>query len=212
MLIIYSIPISLYCAKLRIVLRHKELTWREVLPPGGYGSDDYKRIVPSGNLPALVDGEVMIADSEAIAEYLEERHPIPAMLPVNPMERAKVRERSRFHDTRLEPEVRALFPFLPGREVITEETLCKQSRELSKRLEQLAHMVDEAFRPESTLSLADSGFAITFTWLDELIPLMGLDISWPKPVAVYRKWLENQCAVKEELTEYGPKLATFLTG
>ena len=212
MLIVYSIPISLYCAKLRIVLRHKGLTWREDPPPGGYGSDDYKRIVPSGNLPALVDGELIIADSEAIAEYLEEQHPIPAMLPVNPTERAKVRERSRFHDTRLEPEVRALFPFLPGREVITEEILYGQSREISKRLEQLAHMVDEAFSPESTLTLGDSGFAITFTWLDELTRLMNLDISWPKPLGSYRKWLENQCAVKEELAEYGPKLVTFLTG
>ena len=68
MLTVFTVPVSLYCAKLRIVLRHKKLEWREELPPGGYGSDAYKQIVPSGNLPALRDGDLLIADSEAIAE------------------------------------------------------------------------------------------------------------------------------------------------
>ena len=206
MLTIYAVPISLYCAKLRIVLRHKKLVWREELPP-----DDYKRIVPSGNLPALVDGQLMIADSEAITEYLEEQYPSPAMLPLSAAERAKVRERARFHDTRLEPEIRTLFTFLPGREMITQEIVRKQSQEISSRLGQLAHMIDESFRPESCLTLADSGFPITFTWLDGLIPLVGLDILWPDPVVAYRKWLKKQPAVKDEITEYIPKLTAFLT-
>ncbi|MEM6624117.1 MAG: glutathione S-transferase N-terminal domain-containing protein, partial [Pseudomonadota bacterium] len=81
MLRVYAIPVSLYCAKLRILLRHKGLAWEEVAPPGGYGSAAYKDHVPSGNLPALLDGDLLIADSEAIAEYLEERHPDPPMLP-----------------------------------------------------------------------------------------------------------------------------------
>ncbi len=68
MLTVYTVPISLYCAKLRIVLRHKQLEWNEQTPPGGYGSNEYKTIVVSGNLPALVDGSLLIADSEAIAE------------------------------------------------------------------------------------------------------------------------------------------------
>ena len=70
MLSVYAIPVSLYCAKLRILLRHKGLEWEEVPPPGGYGSDEYKRVAPSGNLPALRDGDLLLGDSEAIAEYL----------------------------------------------------------------------------------------------------------------------------------------------
>ena len=82
MLTIYAIPISLYCAKLRILLRHKKIQWQELPPPGGYGSAEYKSIVPSGNLPALVDGSLLLADSEAIAEYLNEKYPNPPMLPI----------------------------------------------------------------------------------------------------------------------------------
>ena len=110
MLKIYAIPVSLYSAKLRILLRHKGLQWEEVLPPGGYGSDEYKTVVPSGNLPAMVDGSIQLADSEAIAEYLEEAFPATPMLPDTPKLRAKAREFSRSHDTRLEPAVRAMYP------------------------------------------------------------------------------------------------------
>ena len=94
MLTVYAIPLSLYCAKIRILLRHKALEWREIPPPGGYGSDEYKQIVPSGNLPALIDGDLMLADSEVIAEYLNEVFPDPPMLPADNHRRAKARERS----------------------------------------------------------------------------------------------------------------------
>ena len=60
MLTVYSVPISLYCAKLRIILRHKGLEWIEKSPPGGYGSKEYKKVVATGNLPALLDGGVTV--------------------------------------------------------------------------------------------------------------------------------------------------------
>jgi glutathione S-transferase len=110
MLTIYTTPESLYCAKLRVLLRHKKLHWQEVEPQGGCGSPQYRDLIPSGTMPALIDGDLVIADSEAIAEYLNETVAEPPMLPLDPAARARCRERSRFHDTRLEPEVRKLFP------------------------------------------------------------------------------------------------------
>ena len=53
-----------------------------------------------GSLPALQVGEHIIADSEAIAEYLEESVPLPPALPTNLMQRAQVRALGRCHDTR----------------------------------------------------------------------------------------------------------------
>jgi glutathione S-transferase len=41
-------------------------------------------------VPVLVDGSEVIADSSAIALYLEAHHPSPALLPVDPGERARV--------------------------------------------------------------------------------------------------------------------------
>ena len=54
-------------------------------------SDAYKAINPQQLVPALdVDGAVL-TQSPAIIEWLEERYPSPALLPVDPMERAQVR-------------------------------------------------------------------------------------------------------------------------
>lgn len=210
MLRVYAIPVSLYCAKLRIVLRHKELTWEEIPPPGGYGSAAYKDHVPSGNLPALVDGDLLIADSEAIAEYLEERHPVPAMLPSDAADRARVRERGRFHDTRLEPVLRALFPFIPGRSAPPESFLDAQADQVSTRLEQLSQMLGPV--AGEALSLGDCGHPITFAWLDALQKRLELRLVWPDAIRAYRHRLATHSAVADELADYGPKLTTFLDG
>lgn len=55
----------------------------------------YKAIHPQGLVPALVldsdgGGDVLI-QSPAIIEWLEERHPVPPLLPSNPTDRARVR-------------------------------------------------------------------------------------------------------------------------
>ena len=51
----------------------------------------FKALNPQGLVPALeVDDQVLI-QSPAIIEWLEERHPTPALLPRDPQERARVR-------------------------------------------------------------------------------------------------------------------------
>ncbi|MEO0622706.1 MAG: glutathione S-transferase family protein [Pseudomonadota bacterium] len=207
MLRLYSIPVSLYSAKLRIVLRHKGLAFEEIPPPGGYGSEEYKRTVPSGNIPAMVDGELMLADSEAIAEYLEERHPAPSMLPGDAAARARLRERSRFHDTRLEPELRALFPHMPPREC-PEAVAKRQGERLNARLAQLAVMLG----PEAgtTLTLGDAGLPITFAWMDAFDGPLPLGLQWPEAVTAYRARLAAHPAVRDELDAYAPAVADYV--
>jgi glutathione S-transferase len=207
MLTVYAIPPSLYCAKLRIALRHKRLAWREIPPPGGYGSDEYKTVVPSGNLPALVDGGLQIADSEAIAEYLEERHPDPPLLPADPAGRAKARERGRFHDTRLEPALRALFGSIAPQ---TRDAAlnARQSAVLTDRFGQFARMLELA--PDLPFGLGDCGFPISFAWIDALTPALGLAISWPGTVLAYRARVEAEPAVAAELAAYGPVLRRWV--
>jgi glutathione S-transferase/maleylpyruvate isomerase len=206
MLTVYSVPISLYCAKLRIILRHKGLEWREESPPGGYGSKEYKKVVATGNLPALLDGRLLIADSEAIAEYLEEKHPKPNMLPNNLDERAKARQLSRFHDTRLEPELRKLFSQIPLRKP-DHNILQKQTEEINQRLDQLSNIIE--ILPDSLL-LAHCAFPITFSWVEALTSLFSMQISWPSKILTWNEKLKTFSAVDTELVDYNPKLKSWL--
>lgn len=52
---------------------------------------DYRAINPQGFVPFLIDGDVRLAQSLAIIEYLEETHPAPPLLPQGAAERAFVR-------------------------------------------------------------------------------------------------------------------------
>ncbi len=210
MLTIYAIPLSLYCAKLRILLRYKQLVWRELSPPGGYGSSEYETIVPSGNLPALLDDDLLIADSEAIAEYLNEKHPHPPMLPTELVLRAKTREMSRFHDTRLEPELRKLFPFIDEAKH-NESIINSQSLAIQNKLQQLANILSsDQPRCGDMLTLGDCGYAVTFTWLDMLTPVLELNIEKPEAVIEYHERLSHYPAIFEELEAYRPQLAAWL--
>ena len=105
----YTHPVSNFAAKVEIVLRLKRIAFVALAPPDGYGSPAYKAIVPAGTIPAIVDGDLVLSESETIVEYLEEAYGEPRLLPGDPAERARLRLLARFHDTRLEPPLRALF-------------------------------------------------------------------------------------------------------
>lgn len=208
MIEVYAVPVSLYCAKLRIVLRHKALIWQELPPPGGYGSDEYAALVPSGNLPSLRENGLLLSDSEAIAEYLNEAHPLPPMLPETLARRAQARERGRFHDTRLEPALRAMFAQIaPTQRNI--DKLAEGGAALSRHLAVLARLLDQAPLPGG-LWLGDCGFAISLEWIAALEQAIGLPVIWPDRVRVYRHDLRQHPAVATELQSYLPHIVAYL--
>lgn len=51
----------------------------------------FKALNPQGLVPALVDGDLVLTQSPAIIEWLEERYPQPPLLPAAPDDRARVR-------------------------------------------------------------------------------------------------------------------------
>ncbi len=211
MLILYDVPVSLYCAKVRIAMRHKGLTWREDPPPGGYGSAAYRTLVPSGNLPAIDDGGLILADSEAITEYLEERYPNPPMLPDDIAGRAKARELSRFHDTRLEPELRGLFGQIApgGRDAAV---VAARTAALSARLVQLGHLLERMPGEAAgrALSLGDCGYPATARWIEAIDRLLRLGIDWPPMVRAYLDRLGDIPAVRDEMASYCPVIPRWL--
>ncbi|GLZ84657.1 putative maleylacetoacetate isomerase [Metapseudomonas resinovorans] len=87
--------------RVRIALNLKGLAYRQeavhlVKDGGQQHQSAYRELNPQGLLPLLVDagnagGEIRIAQSLAILEYLDEVFPVPALLPADPAQRALVR-------------------------------------------------------------------------------------------------------------------------
>ncbi|MEQ9561958.1 MAG: maleylacetoacetate isomerase, partial [Woeseiaceae bacterium] len=81
--------------RIRIVLNAKGIDWtyRPVsLVDDEQKAADFRKLNPAGLVPALDTGDGVLGQSAAIAEFLEERFPDPAMLPASPVARAQVRE------------------------------------------------------------------------------------------------------------------------
>jgi glutathione S-transferase len=209
-IILWGLPVSLYTAKVRIALRHKGVAWREQAPPGGYASAEYRARVPQGTIPAIEHGGSRLADSEAILEWLDERFPDPPMLPGNAEARAVQRMIGRYHDTRLEPALRALFPML-GRRPVAE--MGEPLTLLARRLDDLAALPRPApLAGGNRLSLADCGFPVTFAWIEALSPAFGLGVSIPAALDDWRAALAAEPAVAAEIGPYRGHVAAWIAG
>ena len=102
---LYDHPLSPYSQKVKIALREKGVAFEAQLPGGlgaGGASGEFIAANPRAEVPALVDGEVMVFDSTVILEYVEDRWPDPPLLPATPAERARVRMLEEVMDTHYE--------------------------------------------------------------------------------------------------------------
>ena len=66
---------SAFCEKVRLVLAAKGLDYTVVEVTPGLGQLELFRLSGQRQVPVLLDGSEVIADSTAIALYLERHHP-----------------------------------------------------------------------------------------------------------------------------------------
>ncbi len=104
---LYHLPLSPFCRKVRLVLAEKKIEVDLVEEKYWEKNLDYLRLNPSGKVPMLRMDGLILAESSAIFEYLEETHPTPALLPRNPAERAEARRLASWFDDKFHREVTA---------------------------------------------------------------------------------------------------------
>lgn len=197
--VLYANDVSGYCCKVRIVLAHKSITHTERSPPDGYGSAAYRAIVPTGTIPALVVGDLVLSESEAIVEYLDEAFPAPPMLPGDAASRARLRQLSRFHDSRLEPPLRALFGHVApaGRDggVVSASLALFEAR-----LAELARIATPALLlGGAALTLADCGHAATLMLGRGMAAAFGHTLAVPAEIVAYEAALAGHPSVAPAL-------------
>ena len=83
--------------RVRIALNHKGIAYDPAfvsLPKAEHLGDAFRQVSAQGLVPVLDDDKHVLTQSLAIMEYLDEVHPGPKLLPVDPFERAYVRAMS----------------------------------------------------------------------------------------------------------------------
>ena len=85
-------PVSLFPLRVAIALHEKGVSYDGVLTDPGEAAPEFLGMNPFGQIPVLVDGDITIAESMAILEYLEEKFPEPALAPSDLRQRAEMRQ------------------------------------------------------------------------------------------------------------------------
>jgi glutathione S-transferase len=83
--------ISPYVRKVLICLDLKGLDYRIDPITPFVGDDRFSACSPLRRVPVLFDGDLVLNDSSVICQYLEDKHPAPALYPANIVDRARAR-------------------------------------------------------------------------------------------------------------------------
>ncbi|PVV27717.1 MAG: glutathione S-transferase, partial [gamma proteobacterium symbiont of Ctena orbiculata] len=90
---LYNYPRSGNCYKIRLFLSMLGLEYERIdidLIKGESLTDEFKQINPRGQVPVLMDGDLIIWDSMAILIYLARRYAASSWLPTDPPAEAQV--------------------------------------------------------------------------------------------------------------------------
>jgi len=99
---LYGIPLGPYVRKVAVVLRLKGLAFESVpVMPGSDENPAFKAISPLLKVPAFSDGDLGLADSSVICEYLEDAYPEVAVYPSDPLNKSRARWLEEYADTKV---------------------------------------------------------------------------------------------------------------
>jgi len=161
--------LSPYVRKVLVFLHVKGIAY-EIDPIIPFmGDDRFTSLSPLRRIPVLIDDRVTLSDSSVICQYLEDRHPQPALYPRDVAARARARWLEEFADTRMgDVFIWRLFnqvairPFVWGEETDTElvaKTLAEDVPQIMAYLESELPADGFAF---GELSIADVALACFF--------------------------------------------------
>jgi len=140
------------------------------LVAGEHRRPEFLRINPAGKLPVLVDGDLVLTESVAIALYLAEKYPNRGLLPTDLKQRAQVNRWLLFAATELEQPLwrisrhTALYPEgqrLPGDVRLASEEFKAMAAVLDE------HMRGRQFVVGDRVTVADFVLAYTLDWGNE---------------------------------------------
>jgi glutathione S-transferase len=100
-LLIVGSYLSPYVRKVLVCLELKSIPYEvdHIVP--FFGDDRFSKLSPLRRIPVLVDGDLVLSDSTAICEYIDDKQSAPPLLPVDIRDRARARWLEEYADTRM---------------------------------------------------------------------------------------------------------------
>lgn len=155
MIKLYGLRMSNYYSLIKALLIEKGADFEEVkMPPSQ--DEGFLALSPMGKMPAIeVDGRYM-SESLAIAQYLEQTYPTPALLPADAFDAGKVMELTCHIKLDIELCARRLLPEVLFKQPVSEETKKSVRADLLKGMAALDRIfVGAPYAAGDAVTLAD---------------------------------------------------------
>jgi len=155
MLVLAGFAVSNYYNKVKLAMLEKGIAFTEEL---NWASKDEPTLEasPLGKVPFLRTPQGTLCESQVILEYLEDAYPQVPLLPVDPFERAKVRELVAFTELHLELVARRVYAqaFFGG--TVSQGTIDATRRDLERGVAAFARLAKFApFLAGDRFTMAD---------------------------------------------------------
>ncbi|MDX8402300.1 MAG: glutathione binding-like protein [Mariprofundaceae bacterium] len=190
MIKLYSDPRSPDSHRTRLVLEEKELPVTLVEVEADEIPDELLEINPYGQLPTVVDRDIVFFDATIVNEYLDERYPHPPLKPGSPADRAQMRLAVKRIEQELYPIHADLYESRRKRNAMA------KMKEYLSALD--AYMARQEWFVGEQYTLADITIAPILYRLDPL----GVDTSKMPNLEAYMDRLFERPAFERSLSEY----------
>jgi glutathione S-transferase len=106
MRVLYHLWLSPFARKIRVVLKEKNLEFTMKVERTWERRPEFLALNPAGDVPVLIEPEgAVLAESNAIAEYLDEVYREKILIGINPIDRAEIRRLVAWFDVKMNHEV-----------------------------------------------------------------------------------------------------------
>lgn len=189
MLSLFHVPLSPFCRKVRLTLAEKRLEVELIEERYWEAGTEFLRRNPAGKVPILRYDGRMLAESQAICEFLDEVHTEPALMPRDPAGRYEVRRLCTWFDDTFHSEVTANLLYerinkkIMGRGYPDSQRIKKGSQRIKYHLDYMSWLLEHRrWLAGNAMTLADFTAAAHLSCLDYI----G-DVNWERAPAV-KSW------------------------
>ena len=183
---LYHYPLSPFSRKVRLCLAEKKIEVELVEERYWEQSPEFLRRNPAGMIPVLKHGSLMMSESQAICEYLEETHPTPPLMPRDPEGRYEVRRLVAWFDGKFNEEVTTkllgerVFRKIKGNGYPDSANVKAGAKAIKFHLDYMAWILDKRrWLAGNEMTLADFAAAAHLSCLDYIS-----DVDWNRNATV----------------------------
>lgn len=189
MIRLFHVPLSPFCRKVRLSLAEKKLEVELVEERYWERDPDFLRRNPAGKVPILRIDDMILSESSAICEYIEEMHPTPSLMPNDPEGRFEVRRLVSWFDDKFHHEVTSNLLYERVNRKLTKsgypdsKNVKAGSKAVKYHLDYMAWLLDRRrWLAGDAMTLADFAAAAHLSSLDYIS-----DVDWNRS-AVVKDW------------------------